>query len=273
MEHSSPKSREYTPEEVEKRNADIPSIDFLPGRARSNNFSFGFSDCESEFKVDKAAKIPLPASIEYSAQTDLSANKSDVSSGEDKEKTFLEVGSRISQRLKGNFARELEDGQGFQFDDEASLRNLTKQPEIPESEYLNLNLASEEKINELTRLHMELYSILSKVQEVRVASDLKDAYDIQDRISYVLDNRSLLMDNLVDSLIEYLGDIVKKLEACEREIRLKQARFNEFNRRVSKLKEYKYKTDLSFKLLDENKAIAEEEIKRNLENLKDETST
>lgn len=264
-----PKPKEYTPEEIERRSSDIPSIDFLPGTASKNNISFGFSDCDFDINLDKASKKPLPASIEYSPYLKKVGAKNDVFYDQDAEKIFLETGSKISQKLKANFATELNDKGEFQFDDGHShkLSNLTKQPETPESELVHLNLASTEKVQELTHLHMDLYSILSRVQEVKVASDLKDAYDIQDRISYVLDNQSLLMEKLVDSLIDYLKEIVQKLSECEKEIRLKQARFNEFNRRVSKLKEYKYKTDLSFNLLDENKSIAEEEIDRNLKAL------
>lgn len=122
---------------------------------------------------------------------------------------------------------------------------------------------------ELEKKQMNFYSILSQVQEGNSASDFKSAYDIQDRISYLLNHRTLLYKDLVSELISYMDTIIQKLEKYKEDNKEKRFKFNKHNKRISELKRYNYQVDESIKIIDEHQKIAEDQLQKQSQNAKE----
>lgn len=258
----------YDLEQIERRNEDIPETKHLPCFEKNSRRAFIlFSEQDETPEIKKLCLPPIPASIEYLSSK---YERKQLSSLTPKtlEKQQEEQESRgLSKLIRERLASELdEENVGFQFDPDLhghQLSSLIKEPTVPEEEILRAPLASEEQTEELTRLHINLYSVLALIQETNLASDFKAAYDIQDKISYILTNRTLMFESLVSELIVYLKAVIEKLEFHQKEIFKKQNKFVSFSSRISRLKEYKYKTDESFKLIEESNIIAHQELDKN----------
>lgn len=245
----------YTEEQKDRRLKDIPGIE----EEKTKTSKAEFIEEDSTLKVESHDSF-VPASIEYLTKKQKKLIK--VKKDPKPEKKFV-------KGFKEHFLPELEKDQTFEFETpNTKLSSLSKEPEISKEELESLDLASEDKINELFDLHMRFYSLLSEIQDTSISSDFRSAYDIQDRISYVLDHQSLLSKKLVERLIYYLRDIANRLKIYGEELKRKRIRYTELNHRVSVLKEYKYKTDESFKFLSENKEIVEKEVEKSLNKLK-----
>ncbi|OAL10244.1 hypothetical protein A6V39_02255 [Candidatus Mycoplasma haematobovis] len=126
--------------------------------------------------------------------------------------------------------------------------------------YARAPLASEEEIAELESKHMALYSSLSRIQEIQSANDFKSAYQIQDRISYLLNHRTLLYKSLTIELIKFIDSIIKKLDSYYEQASAKYEELKKYNEKISGIKSYKWKADESMKIIQENKEAAEREF-------------
>lgn len=126
--------------------------------------------------------------------------------------------------------------------------------------YAKAPLASEEEISELEKKHMELYSSISRIQEIQSANDFKSAYQIQDRISYLLNHRTLLYKSLTKELIKFIDSIIKKLDSYYEQASVKYAELKVYNEKISGVKNYKWKADESMKIIQETKESAEREF-------------
>ncbi|GCE63162.1 hypothetical protein [Candidatus Mycoplasma haematohominis] len=262
----------YNSEQIERRNTDIPELKHLPCfEKHKKSAKLLFSEQEPVLELKKLSLPPIPASIEYLPSKYERKRLSALAPLNKEEEEKQEQTKKLSNLIKERLASELdEESAGFQFDPEQHghyLSSLTKEPEIASQECVRAPLASDEQVEELTRLHLHLYSILALIQETNLASDFKAAYDIQDKISYILTNRTIMFETLVLDLTIYLQAVIEKLEFYQREIYKKQQKFISFSSRISRLKEYKYKTDESFKLIDDSRMIAYQELDKNFKAL------
>ncbi|ADX97620.1 hypothetical protein [Mycoplasma suis] len=103
-------------------------------------------------------------------------------------------------------------------------------------------LAEPPLINELCEAHKIFFDYLSKLQETHTPTDFQTAYNIQDRIAYLIDNQTLLYKSLTKQLIKYLNRINEKLKNYYDEITLKQEDLRKLNAQISRFNEYDRKT-------------------------------
>lgn len=241
----------YSDEQLNSRKENIPALE-----GKIGSFKLNFDE-EFFISFEKNTK-PIPASIDYLAKKyrqikGLSENK-------EKPKEYLDI---KDVDFEQSMSVPLEPVKGFEKDFE-NFRKPIK--EVVDDNFMEkferVALADEADIKKLEMKHMHFYSLLSKIQEIHSASDFKSAYDIQDRISYLLNHKTLLYKTLVEHLLQYMENIIQKLEDYCKKISKKREKFQDYNKRISALKNYKYKTDESINILDENKEIAETELSK-----------
>ncbi|AEG73819.1 hypothetical protein MHF_1589 [Mycoplasma haemofelis Ohio2] len=129
-------------------------------------------------------------------------------------------------------------------------------------DYAKAPLASEEEIFLLEEKHMKLYAIVARIQENHAEDDFKSAYQIQDRISYLLNHQTLLYKSLTKELIRYLDSIIEKLNDYHEKTSVKYAQLKKHNERISTIKQYKWKSDDSMKIIQENQRLAQQELNK-----------
>nr|WP_014273056.1 hypothetical protein [Mycoplasma haemocanis] len=129
-------------------------------------------------------------------------------------------------------------------------------------DYAKAPLASEEEIFLLEEKHMKLYAIVARIQENHAEDDFKSAYQIQDRISYLLNHQTLLYKSLTKELIRYLDSIIEKLNDYYEKTSIKYAQLKKHNERISTIKQYKWRSDDSMKIIQENQRLAQQELNK-----------
>lgn len=251
--------KEYSSEEVERRQQNIPVFKDVPGFRFDDSLSPVDFD-EEVLTFSKGNKKPIPASIEYLFERRISEKNSKNECEDDlvadqRKKEIPDLDRLLfEQSLIHPDVPKKKDEDNPKDKDFSSARD----EEI--IDFSKVPLADCKSIRELEKKHMNFYSILSKIQDTHVASDFKSAYDIQDRISYLLNHRTLLYKSLVKELLVYVDSIIEKLESYYLNISEKQKKFNKYNRKVSELKQYKFKTDESIKIIEKNQELALREM-------------
>lgn len=131
----------------------------------------------------------------------------------------------------------------------------------------NLPLADEKLVTLLKNKHIIFYNLLAKIQETHAPNDFVSAYQIQDRIAYLINNPTLLYKDLARKLITYLEKINQKLQTYHNEIAVKQQVLKSLNSQLAKFHEHKRKTEAGFANAEEEATMIKEEIS-NLESQK-----
>ncbi|AFN64996.1 hypothetical protein WEN_00975 [Mycoplasma wenyonii str. Massachusetts] len=129
-------------------------------------------------------------------------------------------------------------------------------------------LAEPELINQLAETHSKYFGLLVKLQDTHTPEDFVTAFRIQDRISYLLDNQTLLYKSLTKQLIQYLERINERLEKYLADITLKQEDIKRMNAQITRFNEYDRKTQTKIDQVEKETNLYQEDLRNYEESLK-----